>query len=415
MRHVSQAWVTAGRQAGFLRLGSTLALGVALVACADTTGRVRGNRTALDEARRPSVAWVRAVGCCEDAPRARLAAQVRQRISVRASRVSVTATDEGLQDNAILAQRAARRVQRLLSQARKLYVGMRMQAALGRLRQAEAEARRSAAMGVGPDNLAMIHLWMVAVYHALDDRDRLREYSRAAVRYDPGIKPDPAIFSPPVRAAIDEARAATKTAAVTIRSDPPAAQVLWDGAEVGQTPTTVPNQVTGSHFLVLVHPLRQRWAQEIVISTDAALQIKLEQRKSTGPSPASQPGLASQPTTADRTIVVRRHGGGLVLRSTALAGETSNVVIGTSAQPAEIDAAADSLLSPALRNVDEPPPRDNRADMRAAAPSHWRRYWWAWALAGAAVVAAGVTTAVVVSDSGDTTARGFRMPLPSSP
>lgn len=339
-------------------------------------------------------------GCCKAPSASRLATSLSRRAALQRLTVEPVGDRSG---------QAAREARAATVRARTLYLSMRMEAAHKELARALAQVRETKSRGVTPADLGAIYLLLAAVSDANGKRDDVKRYSQAAVRYQRDIEPDPDTFPPPVREAVASARRDAELVTVSIQSKPPGATVTWDGRQIGRAPVKIPQQGKGEHFLVVEHPLRAPREEVIYLSTNASLQVELKPAK-----PAAIAGAVSRdPTLAEDGLALlgaksvvwieETAAGGLAVRVHAAGRPGRSYHLGAAPTQLELDQAADAAL-------DAPPASSAATGPRRA--SIFRRYWWAWSLGAAAVIAAGIAIPVAVSSQDDPGARGIRLELP---
>lgn len=73
---------------------------------------------------------------------------------------------------------------------------------------------------------------------------------------------------------------------VAAASQPPGAQVLIDGAPVGQTPVTVPDVPAGSHLIEMRLPGFQTYQQQVVVRGGEQQPVSIQLQRAAGPPPA---------------------------------------------------------------------------------------------------------------------------------
>jgi hypothetical protein len=302
-------------------------------------------------------------------------------------------------------------IRAMLERARTLYLTMKMDSARQELQRALKLARQSLARGLSPDELAEIHLYLAAVSHAQRRTREVRLHCRAAAGFNPKLVPDPDVFSPPVRETFEKAKQERQTVEVVVRSEPAGAEATWDGAVRGPTPVTVAEQATGEHYLVVEHPLYQVWGERIRLSTSTQLEVKLERAEPPRvlAAVASNPELTAQGITllgADGLLWLDEREDGLRMRVRASSGAERSFALPAESTPSKVDQTAQAIASHG-----GPAPAKPTPPKKEPKRSKWRRYWWAWILAGAVVV----TTAVAVPlslQNGEGDGRGAVLPLP---
>jgi len=341
-------------------------------------------------------------GCCEATSAAGLASALGRRADVQ--RVTVEpASNQDRADKLAAAVRAA------TARARQLYQSMHMDGAQKALDRALTKVRFIKARGMTPKDLGAIYLLLAAVSDARGQREEVKRHSSAAVRFHPEIEPDPDTFPPPVRQAVASARRHREAVSVSIQTTPPGCAVTWDGRPLGRSPVKIPQQDKGEHFLVVEHPLYAPREEVIYLSTSASLQVELKPAR-----PAVIAGAVSRdPQLADdglallgvRSLVWIEEAaeGKLAVRIHAAGRPGRAYQLGAAPSRVAIDQVADAAV------VDAPAPKADAGPRRA---SIWRRYWWAWSLGAAAVIAAGIAIPVAVSGDEDPGARGVRLDLP---
>jgi PEGA domain len=339
-------------------------------------------------------------GCCKAPSASRLATSLSRRAALQRLAVEPVGDRSG---------QAAKEVRAATVRARQLYLSMRMEAARKELERALARVREVKARGLTPAELGAIYLLLAAVSDANGKQDDVKRYSQAAVRHQPVIVPDPDTFPPPVRTAVADARRDAELVTVSIQSKPPGALVTWDGRQIGRAPVKIPQQAKGEHFLVVEHPLRAPWEEVIYLSTNASLQVGLKPAQ-----PAAIAGaVARDPALAEDALALlgaksvvwieETAGGGLAVRVHAAGRPGRSYHLGAAPTQLELDQAADAAM-------DAPDaPSAGSGPQRA---SIFRRYWWAWSLGAAAVIAAGIAIPVAASSTDDPGARGVRLDLP---
>jgi hypothetical protein len=306
-------------------------------------------------------------------------------------------------------------VRAALQQAHTHYVQMRMDRARKDLQRALDVARQTMALGLTPDDLARIHLYLAAVSHAEHRAADVVLNSEAAVAYVPDLQPDPDVFSPPVRAAIEKAQAERQALDTGIVSEPSGATVYWDGVQRGPAPVELKHESRGEHYLRVEHPLCQPWEEVIRLSTSAVLRVtlKLAAPEQSAAVVHARPDLLPlwlQILDADAVVLLSEEPGALKAEARSPSGTTRTVRLPAGSSPEVVYSAARGLLAGS-------PPRAGRAvaDTPPASPrtiSRWRRYWWLWTLAGVGVVATGVAVPLAVSSGGHQNGRGARLELP---
>ncbi len=163
-----------------------------------------------------------------------------------------------------------------LERASKHYLNMKMEHAQQILEYAVRRLRQEGARKVAPQILAKLHLTLGAVYLAAGQHDAAQRDFQTAVGIDPQLVPDRDIFAPEVRQAVDKARRGLRRSEVKIHTTPPGAAVNWNGEARGETPLILKDLPHGDHFLAMDRPLYQPWQDQVRISADAQLQIKLQ-------------------------------------------------------------------------------------------------------------------------------------------
>jgi hypothetical protein len=328
----------------------------------------------------------------------------------------------------------AQRFRATLARVKELYLTMRMDKARQLLGRLLKKVRRTKARGLSPSDLAQVHLFLAAVGHAQRWKRSFKRHCTAAVGYDPELALDPDAFSPPVQEAIERSKEARQSMEVVVRSEPAGATTFWDGLGRGSTPARIPDQAKGKHYLIVEHPLYQTRSEEILLSTSAELQVKLKPG-STGQiieAMAGEPALREQGIAllgADAVVWVGvdQASGGLSLdlqtpgtpdgkpiRTLTLAPDSPEASVDRTAKsiamtegpvPPTRAAAASASSQPATPTsvpvfVDgSTQDKETTPTSKTTKPSIWRRYWWAWAIVGAAVI--GTSIALPVALSGD--------------
>lgn len=338
------------------------------------------------------------------------------------------------------AKKAAKNAERFraaLKQANELYLTMRMDKARQLLGRLLKKVRRTTARGLNPSDLAQVHLYLAALGHAQRWKRSFKRHCAAAVGYDPELALDPDAFSPPVQEAIEQSKKARQSMEVVVRSEPTGATTFWDGLGRGSTPARIPDQAKGRHYLIVEHPLYQTRSEEILLSTGAELQVKLKPG-STGQiieAMAREPELREKgiallgvdavvwvdASQASEGLRLDLHApgtpGGKPTRTLALALNSPEATIDRTAKkiamtegPVPTRAPAPASSQPAAPTSVPVPVDEGSTRGEETAPSSgaktvkttkpfWKRYWWAWAIVGVAVV--GTSIALPVALSGD--------------
>ena len=292
-----------------------------------------------------------------------------------------------------------------LARAHTLYLTMRMDLARRELERARQLSDGSMARGLTRAELARIHLYLAAISLA-QRRDRdVAKHSEAAVRFDPKIQPDPDVFSPPVREAIEQARRERQGLEVRVQSEPSDAEVLWDSERRGKTPVTLADQGQGEHYLRLEHLLYLPWEETIRLSTSSTLQIKLKPlpRDRLAAVLRGHPELFAQASIDAQSVVWITEGekGGLRVDRLSRDGlKTERLAAGS--PPAEIERVARALVPATTTSAPPPAPLKKRG--------RWQRDYWIWIAAGAVTVTLAIALPVGLTRGTDEPAgRGARM------
>jgi len=299
-----------------------------------------------------------------------------------------------------------------LARAEELYVNMRMDDARQQLMAAQTLIRRSGARDLTPHQLARVHLYLAAIAHAQGDSGALTRFSRAAATHDPDIHPDPMVFSPPVRSALDVAKSSIKRVSLVLDSKPSGARAYWDGAIVGTTPVSLTEIPEGKHVVRLEHPLTVTWVGEIDAGQQGTVEVLLSPLPPTrlAQAVARDPRLSAKALPQLRTrsvVVVEPQAAGLLLSTLSTTGSLHREV---ARGPAVVIARRIVELS----NAQLQRPRAETATTQPSTqPSVWRRYWWAWTLAGAAALAAGVAVPLALATDSSVDSRPARLDLPA--
>lgn len=256
------------------RIGVAL-LSLSLAGCATSGSSERATR---------SIALLLPDGCCAAGSRPhldRLRLALERRGTVRFLRAEASAA----------ASAPAPRVRAALRRAHDAYLRLKMELARRELEQALELAARSFARGLEPAELARIHLYLAAVAIAEHDEARVRAHAMAAARLAPALQPDPLVFGPPLRDALQRARGEVKEVTVTVVSTPAGAQTFWDGAGRGATPATLAQVALGEHLLRVEHPLYLPWQEAPAIRTATTIHAGLRPR----PAPEVAAALRTHP------------------------------------------------------------------------------------------------------------------------
>lgn len=354
-----------------------------------------GDRAATGEA--VPVRFVRLEGCCEGEP-GRLADEVEKAIG-RQPRLKLmpgeqAPASQGVTEDPHLQQKT-RELRATLRRVKDLYLRMQMDAVRSEVGRALALVKKLSGAYLQPEEIATLHLYLAAVSQVMGHTPLLREHAEAAVRFFPELKPDADVFTPPVRSEIERARKARRTVDVSILSEPSGARVFWDGAARGETPTQLPAQAVGEHYLRLQRSGQRPWHDTIVLSSAAAqLHVRLQP---VGPVPASlfyaDLVLASADGQGLRLAIQPREG----------VARTARVAEGGSAADAERAVATLFGWNPPGGSDGQPPKKER---------SHWKRYWWAYALGAAGLVALTVAIPLAVDGGKETGGRPVVMPIP---
>lgn len=349
---------------------------------------------------------VRARGCCGG--RSQTAAQeLETRLAKRVAVDRIEAADAPASDTELGSP--SELVARALEQARSGYVGMKLGKARAALDRALRYVRTTFARGVTPAQLAMLHLYRGAIALAAGSTEQARAAFRKAAGYQQDLAPDPDIFSPVVREALQRARSSVQRTQVTVQSKPAGAQASWDGARVArQTPVTLEDQALGEHYLRLEHPLYAVWADRIRVSAQAQLRIELkplaeQQLIAEG---AKQPQLRQQASelVGRRVLWVdAEQSGQLALQLDSATGERTGYTLAADASPAAVESVAQSITRRLAQTPQSQPTTRRRA-------SFWRRTWWLWVGIGVAAAATAITVPLVLANS--SSGRDVVLPIP---
>jgi hypothetical protein len=344
------------------------------------------------------VRFVRLEGCCQGEP-ARLADEVEKSISNQ-PRLKLMTDEQGpafrevAEDSRL--QKQTRELRAILRRVKDLYLHMQMDAVRSEAGRALALVKQVSGAYLQPEEIATLHLYLAAVSQVTGQAALAREHAEAAVRFFPELKPDADVFTPPVRGAIERARTARRTVDVSILSEPSGARVFWDGAARGETPTQLAAQAVGEHYLRLQCPGQRPWHDTIVLSSAAAqLQVRLQ---------PLEPGPASL-IYAD-LVLASADGQGLRLAIQPRAGTPRTTRLAGGGSSAEVERAVALLFGW------EPPGRGEGPPPRGKPRPHWKRYWWAYALGAAALVAVTVSVPLAVNGGSEPDGRPVVMPIP---
>ncbi|MCC6746529.1 MAG: PEGA domain-containing protein [Deltaproteobacteria bacterium] len=341
--------------------------------------------------------WVvREGSCCE--PTASAAAEELLRRVAQRRRATLVPVARGAVSGRTT--RSGDDVRQVLGRAVSLYVALSTTKLRRELERAQAVVDRTAGEGLVARELAQLQLLLGALAHAEGNSERARHHFRLAVGHDPGLSPDPDTFSPAIRTELSRARSARRPIDVVIRSVPPGAQILFDGAPSGVTPLTLRATSDGEHYLRLEAPCYRPWTDRVRFRNAAHLEARLE------PRPATELATIFETQAENRAQAAAVLGGaGVALVSASDGGAQVEVWsphaarpsgarrVGPATPPEELDRAAGELAS-----FLAPGPTPERPEEGSRRPGFFRRTWWVWALVVG--VAAPVAIAVPLAVSG---------------
>jgi hypothetical protein len=366
-----------------------------------------------------SVRWVALVtptDCCHS----QSATHFKQALARHAQIHTVMATSEKIADtNSDRIESRAAEIRSATKRAHTDFLSMRMDSAQKDLQLALRLAQESMAAGLVPEDLARIHLYLAAVSQTQHNNEAFENHCETAVGYFPALKPDPDTFSPPIRDAIERARQLRQAIEANILSEPPDAEVYWDGPKRGHTPIKLQGEAKGEHYLRLEHPLYQPWLEVIRLSPSVALQVKLK------PAPPAEIvsilrlrrdlfAPAASLLGVHAVIWLSETAEGLEIETLAAADTHTTRKLDMQSSPETVEQTAVAmvnLLPGNTRAKPAPEPTPAPPEKRSDHDSHWKRYWWAYALAGAAVVAVSVALPLSLS-GGNPSGRGVHLELP---
>ncbi len=322
-----------------------LARSLALLGVLALAGCPSGPTPRADDPNTHRVALVTSPGCCQAR---RLVGELQRALARRGPVWRL----QGAPPAAPPDPSSAAAVRTALRQAHTHYVSLRLDRARRELQSAVALVEQTAALGVSPDELGRIHLYLGALAHAERRSAEVVRRAEAAVRYAPELRPDPDVFSPPIREAVEAARRARQPVELTITSEPPGADLTWDGAGRGQTPLELSHESRGEHFLRLDHALCEPWHEVIRLSTGAALRVKLR------PAPPSQiaallrtrPELFEQGVAllgVEAVLWLSEDRGALRLEARARGGQLRSAQLPAEASGPALERALAEVLPPA--------------------------------------------------------------------
>lgn len=377
----------------------------AAAACAGAQPQVRSSSEMMGvQDDPPRVLLVGLPGCCATPNGRRLSQALRQSLRQSARLSALDAGDSQLERTPA---RPGASISQVLARARTLYTSMHMTAARALLEATWRELVRTGARGATALELARLHAYLVAACDALGDRDGVAHHSQAAARYAPHRALRDDLLTPSVQQAIDRARTSQVGASVTIRSQPAGARVYWNGTARGTAPLTLKDQAKGVHLLRLEHPLAEDWAETIDLKADSELrpQLTLLPPGLIGARLREQPGLGAQAIVllhVDALLLLEQHPRGLSLLAFDARGTTSRHLVADEEQSVvvasvlrqEILRARSASTHPATLPVARPA---THAPLASAWATHARRYWWAYALGGAAAIGLGVSLPLALS------------------
>jgi hypothetical protein len=271
--------------------------------------------------------------------------------------------------------------------------------AVTRLDEAAAGAVATGARGLTAGELADIFLFRAMALYQLGKPERAWDDFRAAALYAPGRALDPARFPPAAREQYTRAmKEATEGARAALEvAGPAGGRAFVDGDDAGPLPARVEGLPAGTHLVRVESPGCAPWVARVAL---AAPKLALEARPEPFPPAlaSATPGDLGRYATARGAalvVAVETLGaprGGLVLRVVAVRSPgdavltEARVTLDAGTRADDLSAALGAALAPLLAATAGGP---LTAPSAARPASRWR--YVPWIVAGAAVVASGLT------------------------
>jgi hypothetical protein len=301
-------------------------------------------------------------------------------------------------------------ISRTIAAASRLMEGMETREASELLADAERSARRYRFGDATRLHLAEIFFRRGIVFLWEGDEEKGREMFARSRALRPEFFPEPALYSPAVRAAW--ALAASRPAPpaeLLVQSLPPGAHIEVDGAKAGATPGRVQVRAGGPVRMRLAlegYRAEERVGQwlpgdsgllEVTLARDPAADLpEVLPREPEGAATARILGEIAERSGASRVavLILGGHEGRRSLRVVSMGrGDRAAALLGETPWP-EREGAAGEVAGKAAWMLSAAGWPARMEDPRAP----WYRSWWAWTLLGAAV--AGIAAAAL-SGGGD--------------